>query len=539
MGCGAFASEEEPSAVAPSMRMPSRGRIGLRTRARVAECSLAVLAIAISASVLSSGFLPVISGIAGPRDEVASSALDFEWRTGPQLLIARAAAAAVTLPSGDVLVIGGTTPNGPTASTEVFDARLSLWKLGPQMSVKRVGHTATLLNDGTVLVAGGDTGSGTTSTAEIIDLRSGASIPVPSMSFARAGHAAVLLDDGRVLVTGGTNWVTGVWNQAEVFDPVAVRWLPAGTMSSPRLFFSMLLLNDGNALAIGGDIAGTSEVFNPSTNTWSMRSNLTSARNNAAAAKIGGRIVVAGGKVAGYPTNTTEVYDAARNTWSAAGNMTEPRARFTLTPLPGGGLLAAGSYANSASKTACEIFDPGPGTWSRAPPMNVSRGEHAAAVLSSGAVLMIGGRSMNTITSSVEVFFERPVVPKRPCMPIDLVPLVRAATELPGNSGHGLIAKLRAAQTQYDADDFSVCLNIMNAFYNQVRAFALNGHMTRAHADALYDGYASVVECVGGTPNPPLPASRSTGASLIASIITLACPVVTVFPVYSASDKGV
>jgi len=119
-------------------------------------------------------------------------------------------------------------------------------------------------------------------------------------------------------------------------------------------------------------------------------------------------------------------------------------------------------------------------------------------------VFVIGGKSGATVTSSVETFSQTKVKPpQRLCRPIDLVPLVLAAEELPGNSAHGLIAKLKAAQAQYDDGDYGTCLNIMHAFYNQVRAFASNGHMERAHANAIYDGYVSVVECLGGTPLPP------------------------------------
>jgi len=502
--------------------------------------SAAVLAIALSALAMSAGAPSLTPALwPGGREEVATSIQGFEWRTAPQLLIARADAVAVTLPSGDVLVTGGVTQNGPTATTEVFDSELSLWRLGPQMSVGRVGHTATVLGDGKVLVTGGDTGSGTTSTAELIDLGAGSAVPVPNMNFARSGHAAVLLKDGRVLVAGGTNWVTGVWNQAEVFDPVGMKWSPAGTMLSARLFFSMFVMGDGKVLAVGGDLAGTSELFDPTTMAWSMRANMTSPATNAAAAMLGDTVVAAGGMAGGYPSNRSETYDYAKNTWSAAGNMLEPRARFTLTPVPGGGLLAAGSYANGESKATCELFDPGRGAWTAAPAMNLSRGEHAAAALPSGAVLMMGGRSKGAITPSVEMFYERPAVPQRPCMPIDLVPLVRAATELPGNSSHGLIAKLLAAQAQYDDDNFTVCANLMDAFYNQVRAFASNGHMTRAHADAIYDGYASVMLCIGARPKPPLEGARWAGVAVGVAALRGILPIAVVSAVYPASDGRV
>jgi hypothetical protein len=47
------------------------------------------------------------------------------------------------------------------------------------------------------------------------------------------------------------------------------------------------------------------------------------------------------------------------------------------------------------------------------------------------------------------------------------------------------------------------CLNIMNAFYNQLRAFAQSGHLPHEHAVMIYDGYASVVKCIGGDPQQP------------------------------------
>ncbi len=106
-----------------------------------------------------------------------------------------------------------------------------------------------------------------------------------------------------------------------------------------------------------------------------------------------------------------------------------------------------------------------------------------------------------------------------PAQPIDLVPFVEAAIELPGNSAGGLIAKLFAAQEKYDAGNFSVCLNIMHAFYNQVRAFAHNGHMTRAHATAIYEGYVSVLDCIGGSPDPPF--FEMSVVSIISLVIRL------------------
>ena len=126
----------------------------------------------------------------------------------------------------------------------------------------------------------------------------------------------------------------------------------------------------------------------------------------------------------------------------------------------------------------------------------------------------IGGWSNGVITSSVEVFSLAGIrpppppppspPPTGPLQPKDLIPFVQKAKELPGKSQNGLIAKLWAAQAKYDLKDFATSINIMNAFYHQVKAFANGGHMFKVHIDELYQGYVSVVKNMSGTPLPAI-----------------------------------
>ena len=482
----------------------------------------AALAVAISATLLVTN-VPVPSDVLGfplPSSQSPQITLvKYEWKDGPPMIVPRASPAVVVLQDGNVFVIGGTTVTGPTATTEVFDAKSSAWKSGPTMSTKRVGHTATLLKDGTVLVVGGDTGVGATATAEILDVSSGAASVVPSMSFARSGHAGVMLGNGKVLVTGGSNWVTDTWKQAEMFDRSSLKWIPAGSMSTPRVFFSMHVLGDGTALAIGGEAAGTSERYNATTNSWGLVSKMASPRYYFASAPTSGGILVAGGIVTDTPMNTSEMFSPTTNSWMAMGNMNSARAKISVEPLPNGDLLTEGSSSKLGTTATSEIFHPETSLWQEADPMRTARGAYGAATLPDGAVIVLGGKSGAGTTSSVEIYSPVSYEPEEPLQPIDLVPFVKAATELPGNSSDGLIAKLVAAQAKYDSSDFRVCLNIMHAFYNQVRAFASNEHMTRAHATAIYEGYVSVIKGMGGTPDTPF--FQMTLTSVIKFVIRL------------------
>ncbi|MBN1677623.1 MAG: hypothetical protein JW880_03715 [Candidatus Thermoplasmatota archaeon] len=440
------------------------------------------------------------------KDPCESAALAFEWSHGPSMLQPRAHPAVVVLGDGKIAAIGGITAVGPTSTTEVLDPETWSWRPGPSMLSKRVGHTAHLLADGRVCVIGGDTGAGATASVELLDLSAGFSTWLPDMFFARAGHSSVVLPDGRILVTGGTDWVTGVWREAEVYDPSSRIWSPAGSMSRARLFSCAERISGTEVLLIGGDTDGTSEIFDASTASWGSVASMSSKRSRASSAALAdGSVMVVGGLLGDQPLRSSEMFDPASRSWVSTAEMGQPRAGFSLVMLPSNELLASGSYSKLGTDATCEVFSPRNSTWYGVDPMDVGRGAHGCALGPGGSVLIFGGYSGDSLTSTMEIFAEMPPEAPEYCQPIDLLPLVLSADELPGHSQRGLIVKLHAAQAKYNISDFQTCINIMNAFHNQVCAFAQSDHMTVEHALALYEAYASVVKCLGGTPLPPPP----------------------------------
>ena len=105
----------------------------------------------------------------------------------------------VTLPSGQALVIGGTTDDQDLlADTEIFDPATDEFRPGPRLRNGRYKISgAAVLPDGRVVVAGGGSG------VEVIDPSTGISRPVPEAGQGRASFSTVGLSHGTLRVIGG------------------------------------------------------------------------------------------------------------------------------------------------------------------------------------------------------------------------------------------------------------------------------------------------------------------------------------------------
>jgi hypothetical protein len=188
-------------------------------------------------------------------------------------------------------------------------------QLGP-LAVPRTAHTATALSDGRVLIVGGRDSAGTAlAAAEIFDPATQTSTAIGSLVVARTGHTATLLQDGRVLIAGGTN-ATGALTSAEIFDPAALEAgfrLLSANLGTPRTRHTATLLSSGRVLMAGGDDAGTAEVFDPATGSFSptLLSMANPRSGHTATLFSGDSVLLAGGQ-----TDSMEFFNAANETFT-------------------------------------------------------------------------------------------------------------------------------------------------------------------------------------------------------------------------------
>ncbi len=216
-----------------------------------------------------------------------------------------------------------------------------------------------------------------------------------SMTAARFTHTATLLPSGKVLVTGGHSSPLSVANivaTSDLYDPSTATWTSAGTMGSVRWMHTATLLLNGKVLVAGGDNA-TADLYDPALGTWSRATSMSSARRSHGATLLpSGKVLVSGG-FSGSGLSSAETYDPATGTWLNSGAMNATRCYHTATLLPGGKVLVAGGYSGSGSTilSSADLYDPASGAWTRTGSMTTTRQLHTATLLPNGRVLVAGG----------------------------------------------------------------------------------------------------------------------------------------------------
>ena len=194
------------------------------------------------------------------------------------------------------------------------------------------------------------------------------------MNIARSGHQATLLMDGRVLVSGGADHEGQAIGRAEIHDPLTGTWSLAQANIVPRLGHAAALLYDGRVLVIAGVASasscqsiGSAELYDPSTDRWSLTGEVpvSIGRGSVAASLVDGRVLIAGGGTAcGDPFASAALFDPSTNTWSRTAAMAAAR-QFHVAAVLGDGrvLVTGGAPAREGIAVGAELYDPDTGTW--------------------------------------------------------------------------------------------------------------------------------------------------------------------------------
>ncbi|WAM28744.1 Kelch repeat-containing protein [Myxococcus sp. NMCA1] len=305
---------------------------------------------------------------------------------------------------------GGSTPMTVTSAMR-WDAATDAWEVLAPMPQPRQGHAAVALPDGRVLIIGGRNTTELELASTLVwepdtrRFRDG-----PPLLAARARPVAVALPDGAVLVLGSDfdeDMERGT--RAELLRPGADAWELAG--QTVRLFHPGPVCVSGERVIIAGGrdngfgfavvdgvhfappLDQCTEVWQRDTREWKTSHPLTESRDGHQGVTLSdGRILVMGGWRKGELLGSAEVWDPASEQWTPTGALAHPRSSFKLAALPDGRAAAFGGLGqnDAAASAAVDLWAPQTGAWTPGPRLAAPLSDHHVAALEDGAFLLVG-----------------------------------------------------------------------------------------------------------------------------------------------------
>jgi hypothetical protein len=340
------------------------------------------------------------------------------------------------MPNGYLLVAGG-GGSSPSGKAFLIDATTQTCVALADLGVARRAHSATLLPSGQVLIAGGSVvGASITSSAELYDPSANANATPPGQSIAqlfmaraRTGHTSTLLDDGRVFIVGGLAGVATPINAddpPEIFDPATNTFTTTSFTNVPRrVGHAAVLLPGGDVLLLAGS---NSEDCKGAARGWSRYSlasatvthgSLHIARCRAVATLLpNGKVLLAGGVAAGSNVALTdaEIFDPETNTSMLIGSMTVAHGFARSASLPTGEVFIVSHNLSSS-----DLYDSVANAWRSGPSLSVPRSEPSIGLSPNGALLVVGAiKGFFSSTSATESILLNlaPVVSQQPALGI-------------------------------------------------------------------------------------------------------------------------
>ncbi len=227
-------------------------------------------------------------------------------------------------------------------------------------------------------------------------------------------HSASVLD-GQIYIIGGTDTIyrvaTAYYATVRMYDPATDTWTQKADLSRGRGRSASAVV-DGKIYALGGSPHGDSdfaivEMYDPDTDTWTRKADLPRARCFLTASVVNSRIYVIGGKT--YPSatmvKTVEEYDPATDTWTRRADMPTARSAHAASVVDGKIYVIGGATGAFGPMVATvEVYDPTTDTWTTRADMPTARGLVSTCAVNGKIYAMGGGIGWAPSVATVEVY---------------------------------------------------------------------------------------------------------------------------------------
>ena len=327
--------------------------------------------------------------------------------------------AGAAIVGGRLIVVGGESIGTVFNTVWAYNLASSTWSSLPNLPAPRHGLAVAAIGN-TLYAIDGASQPGhdaSTPTVQTLTVLPGPAQPAGSWQqdgdslYATQQVGAAVDKSGRIWVAGGLTDAQDATVRTEFYDPTVGAWNQGPNLPVP-LHHAMMVSYQNTVWVIGGfepqgsEITGVASArvlhLNQAQTTWVDGPELHHARGAGAAAVVGNKIVVVGGRTAGTspaPVIPTEVFNGT--SWHDAAGI----------PVPGDHVAAAsdGTYLYAvggrrievaANTAAVQRYDPVADRWIQLPaaPGKVS---DAGAAIVGGRLIVVGGESIGTVFNTV------------------------------------------------------------------------------------------------------------------------------------------
>ena len=178
----------------------------------------------------------------------------------------------------------------------------------------------------------------------------------PYLNDARTGATGGVLGDGRGMIIGGHGTGFVKLNTSEIWDP-STNTFSELTMNDYRDYAGVIPLNDGRVLIAGGMSSdwgvgqlATMEIFDPSNNTFTSVANMTQIRTwNRGVQLSSGKVLIVGSWYQPTGASIGDLYNVSNNSCVATASMVSPRSNAFVLPMNDGTALVMGGNGTYGS----------------------------------------------------------------------------------------------------------------------------------------------------------------------------------------------
>jgi len=228
--------------------------------------------------------------------------------------------------------------------------------------------------------------------------------------------ASATLTNGDVLVAGGFGADGNPAGTTALYDPSTDGWTTGPALTPARADAAAVTLANGDVLIAGGvtgttDLTGLSsgEVYDPSTGTMTAVSNdMSSVRASPVAVLLSnGDVLIAGGTDGSEASETADLYDPTTNAFMPVNSLMSAGRDYPAAALLSDGdvLVAGGAVGTDQDDAGADVFDPQTETFTQVSnDMSVARAGEGMAALSDGDAIVFGGIDGDSTTATSDVY---------------------------------------------------------------------------------------------------------------------------------------